>query len=100
MHVTNGIPFRSFALLLVDTVNCVATLKAKWRLRGEFPGLRERAREASITKLVAQGKVHQALGLCGVGLAEKTFLVEELVRVGRYALVRCSPRTMDSSIKP
>jgi hypothetical protein len=29
MRVTNGIPLGSFTLLPVDTVNCVATLKAR-----------------------------------------------------------------------
>jgi hypothetical protein len=30
MRVTNGIPLGSFTLLPVDTVNCIATLKAKF----------------------------------------------------------------------
>lgn len=63
-------------------------LSSKWGLRKSFPGLHEKAREEQLSKLVAQGKVHQALGLCGVKLREKIFLVQELVRIGRYALAR------------
>ena len=63
-------------------------LSSKWKLRWMFPGLHEKAREESLSKLVAQGKVHQALGLCGVKVVEKVFLVAELVRIGRYTLAR------------
>ena len=63
-------------------------LVSRWGMGGLFPNAVLKRKEAQLRKLVASGKLSQAVGLCGTNGLLQAFVLRELVATGRLSGAR------------